>query len=155
MDAGETGGIGADRNYRDHDFRGRGGECTITDAYRQRMHSRLAQGVAVDLTGRRVDVDPVRIGRERTGQRIAIDPHAWDTFLPVVGVVADVRSGDITGPPEAAMYVSLAEGPTRDVTLVVRAGGAGGTLTPAVRRAVLDVDPTVPVRSVMWMSWCY
>jgi predicted permease len=81
------------------------------------------------------------------GQRIAIDPHAWNTFLPVVG-----GSGDITGPPEAAMYVSLAEGPTRDVTLVVRAGGAGGTLTPAVRRAVLDVDPTVPVRSVMWMS---
>jgi predicted permease len=91
------------------------------------------------------DVSPI-------GQRIAIDPHAWDTFLPVVGVVADVRSGDITGPPEATMYVSLAEGPTRDVTLVVRAGGVRGTLIPAVRRAVLDVDPTVPVRSVMWMS---
>jgi len=91
-------------------------------------------------------------GMSPVGQRIAIDPHMWSTFLPVVGVVADVRSDDITSPPEPAMYVSLAESPARDVTLLVRSSRDGAALIPAVRRAVADVDPLVPVRSVAWMD---
>jgi hypothetical protein len=91
------------------------------------------------------DVSPV-------GQRIAIDPHMWNTYVPVVGVVADIRSGDITGPPEPAMYVSLAESPARDVTLLVRADPGAGGMIGAVRRAVSEVDPLVPVRSVAWMD---
>jgi putative ABC transport system permease protein len=86
------------------------------------------------------------------GQRIAIDPHDWETFLPVVGVVPDVRSGEITGSIGPALYVSLAESPSRDVTLLVRTNGAGAELVPAVRRAVFDVDPLVPIRSVTWME---
>jgi predicted permease len=86
------------------------------------------------------------------GQRIAIDPHMWSTFLPVVGVAPDIRSDDITAPPEPAMYVSLAESPARDVTLLVRTRRDGAAVIPAVRRAVTDVDHLVPVRSVMWMD---
>lgn len=91
-------------------------------------------------------------GASPIGQRIAIDPHMWSTFLPVVGVVPDIRSGDITLPPGPAMYVALAENPTRDVTLLVRTANASRGIIPAVRRAVADVDPLVPVRSVMWMD---
>jgi predicted permease len=91
------------------------------------------------------DVSPV-------GQRIAIDPHMWDYYVPVVGVVPDIRSGDITGPPEPAMYVSLAESPARDVTLLVRTDPGAGGIVAAVARAVSDVDPLVPVRSVTWMD---
>jgi predicted permease len=111
-------------------------------------------------------------GESPIGQRIAIDPHAWSTFLPVVGVVSDIRSGSITGPAEPALYVSLAESPFRDVTLMVRTAGggpagrvtgglpggvtggaasSGGGLVPAIRDAVSAVDPTVPVRSVIGM----
>ncbi|MEJ2203739.1 MAG: ABC transporter permease [Gemmatimonadota bacterium] len=86
------------------------------------------------------------------GQRIAIDPHMWETYVPVVGVVPDIRSGDITGPPGPAMYVSLAESPARDVTLLVRTASGAGGIIPAVRHAVADVDPLVPVRSVTWMD---
>jgi ABC-type antimicrobial peptide transport system permease subunit len=50
------------------------------------------------------------------------------------------------------MYASLAESPTRDVTLLIRAARETDGLVPAVRRVVTDVDPTVPVRSVMWME---
>jgi len=86
------------------------------------------------------------------GRRIAIDPHAWNRFVTVVGVVPDIRTGDMTGPAGPALYVALAESPSRDVTLVVRAVGAAPGLIPAVRRAVSDVDPLVPVRSVAWME---
>jgi predicted permease len=92
-------------------------------------------------------------GRSPVGQRIAIDPHMWGTFIPVVGVVPDIRANDITGPMGPAIYVSLAESPDRDVTLLVRTSrGGSGAVIPAVRGVVTDVDPTVPVRSVMWMD---
>lgn len=85
------------------------------------------------------------------GQRIAIDPHAWNRFVPIVGVIPDIRSGDITGPTGPALYVALAESPARDATLVIRAAGGSG-LIPAVRQAVTDVDPLVPIRAVTWMQ---
>ncbi|HSG48714.1 MAG TPA: ABC transporter permease, partial [Longimicrobiales bacterium] len=91
-------------------------------------------------------------GESPVGQRIAIDPHMWMTFLPIVGVVPDIRSGEVTGAVGPAMYVSLAELPNRDVTLLVRVAEGAGGIVPAVRRAVSDVDPLVPVRSVMWMD---
>jgi len=92
--------------------------------------------------------------RPAVGQLIAIDPHAWDTWVTVVGVIPDIRSGEITGPPKPALYVSLAESPTRDLTLVVRAGsGAAATgLMPLLPRAISDVDALVPVRAVTRMD---
>lgn len=91
-------------------------------------------------------------GVSPVGQRIAIDPHKWNTFLPIVGVVPDIRADDVTGAVGPAMYVSLAELPNRDVTLLVRVPEEAGGIIPAVRRAVADVDGLVPVRSVMWMD---
>jgi predicted permease len=85
------------------------------------------------------------------GQMIAIDPHAWDTWVPVVGVVPDVRSGEITGPTGPALYVALAESPARDVTLLVRTAGATPGLVPMLRSAVREVDPLVPIRTVTGM----
>ena len=89
---------------------------------------------------------------EAVGQVIATDPHAWDLWAPVVGVVPDIRSGDITGPIGPVLYVSLAESPSRDVTLVVRASGSASALIPALRRAVRDVDQLVPIRAVSVMD---
>jgi predicted permease len=86
------------------------------------------------------------------GQEIAIDPHAWNRWTPVVGVVPDIRSGSITGPIGPVLYVSLAESPARDVTLMVRGAGAVTSLIPLLRRAVREVDPLVPVRSVTAMD---
>lgn len=84
------------------------------------------------------------------GQRVAVDPHAWDRFVPIVGVVDDVRARDLSGPTEPAFYLSLAEQPSMEMTLVLRtAGGAdAASLGPDVRRLVAEVAPLVPVRSV-------
>jgi predicted permease len=86
------------------------------------------------------------------GQRIAIDPHAWMTWVPVVGVVRDIRSGEITGPVGPALYVSLAESPSRDVTLVVRTDGPTAALIPTLRRTIRSVDELVPIRAVQGMD---
>ena len=85
------------------------------------------------------------------GQMIAVDPHAWGTWAPVVGVVPDIRSGEITGPVGPAMYVALAETPSRDVTLVVRSAGAVAGLIPMLRRTLREVAPVVPIRAISGM----
>jgi predicted permease len=90
-------------------------------------------------------------GESPLGKRIAIDPHAWDDWAPVVGVVPDIRSGPITGPVGPALYVSLNESPARDVTLVVSSAG-GAQLVPRLRQALAGVDALVPVRTVMDMN---
>jgi len=86
------------------------------------------------------------------GRRIAIDPHMWSTFLPIVGVVPDLRTADLTAPPGPAIYVSLAESPFREVALMVRTAPGAAAVLPAVSRAVADVDAQVPIRSIMWMD---
>ena len=86
------------------------------------------------------------------GQMIAIDPHAWSSWAPVVGVVPDLRSGAISEPTGPALYVSLAESPSRDITLVVRGSGGTAGLAAPIRRAIREVDQLVPVRSVSQMD---
>lgn len=86
------------------------------------------------------------------GQLIAIDPHAWDSWAPVVGVVPDVRSAAIDGPAGPALYVALAESPSRDVTLVVRSTSGVDDLGAEIERAVAEIDPLVPVRTTASME---
>lgn len=86
------------------------------------------------------------------GQMIAIDPHAWDTWVTVVGVIPDIRSGEIAGPTGPALYIALAESPARDVSLVVRTGADPVALLPALTRTVGEVNPLVPIRSVNRME---
>ena len=86
------------------------------------------------------------------GVRVAIDPHAWEEFIPVVGVVPDVRARAITGANGPALYASLAEGPAPSVTLVVRSGDDPEQLLPALRSVVASTDPLVPIRRVAPMA---
>jgi predicted permease len=134
----------------------------VTPGYFQVMQMKLLEGRLLDSRDRARIPSAVVVnetlaerlwpGQSPVGQRIAIDPHMWSRFVPVVGVVSDIRTGEITGPPEPALYVSLAESPFRDVTLLVRTGGGEGSLVSDVRRAVSEVDPLVAVRSVSDMD---
>jgi predicted permease len=86
------------------------------------------------------------------GQRVAIDPHAWNRFVPIVGIVEDMRARDLSGPMEPAIYVSLAEQPSMEMTLVVRSDEAASSLGARLRTLVTEVDPGVPVRGVSAMT---
>ena len=91
-------------------------------------------------------------GGNAVGQRIAVDPHDWMRWIPVVGVVPDVRGGSIRGPVGPALYVALAESPSRDVTLMLRTDQPVQTVAAQVRQAITTVDPLVPIRNVSTMQ---
>lgn len=91
-------------------------------------------------------------GQDPVGRRIAIDPHAWNRFLPIVGVVADLRAETLVDPPRPAIFVSLYERAERETTLVVRGSADAALLAPALRRAVSEADPAVPTGAIRPMS---
>ena len=87
------------------------------------------------------DVDPI-------GKRMGPAGHP-ERGGAIVGVVADVRDGRISGFSGEApnqVYVPLAQNPYDVLTFVVRpATGMRDGLGPALRAAIRDVDPDQPI----------
>jgi predicted permease len=92
------------------------------------------------------DGDPV-------GQRISL---GGGPMMTVIGVVGDVRQLGLDAPPDAEVFVPLAQVENafmRPRHLVVRtSAGDPLALAPAVRRAIWAVDADQPVSSVRAMS---
>jgi len=65
-----------------------------------------------------------------------------------VGVVGDVRYGGLAGAIAPAVYYPFAQDPFPGMYMFVRAAGDPLAALPAVRRAVLDTDPELPVARV-------
>jgi predicted permease len=75
------------------------------------------------------------------------------TVVRIVGVIADVRDHDLTQPHVRRFYVpylqripALGEGAS--LRLEVRAAGNPGSLVMPVRRAIMTVDPAVPIDAI-------
>jgi putative ABC transport system permease protein len=101
-------------------------------------------------------------GEDPIGKRVACcegepDKPVWKT---VVGVAADVHSRGPAAELRPEFYLPMDQVPEeawswiqRAMTVMVRAdGGSAAALTPALREAVRELDPTVPVYNVATMS---
>ena len=87
----------------------------------------------------------VRFGPESDGAR------PWGT---IVGVVGDVKQESLIASNTAAFYVPIAQWRWVDgvQSLVVRASGDAAALTPAIKRAVWQVDRNKPITRVATME---
>ena len=82
------------------------------------------------------------------GQRIR---YVWNhDWITVVGVVGDVKRDSLSGSAEPSLYLPMSQSAGQEMTLVVRTGGDvdAATISSALRGAVAEVDPTVPVSDV-------
>jgi predicted lysophospholipase L1 biosynthesis ABC-type transport system permease subunit len=74
----------------------------------------------------------------------------------IVGIVGDVRGSDTQGQrgggldrePRAAIYFAAAQSPQRTMTLLVSAGAAQRDVEASLRRALRELDPSLPLRQV-------
>jgi putative ABC transport system permease protein len=90
-------------------------------------------------------------GEDPVGKEIRWD--AENPWFTVVGVVEDVRQDGLDGAPFDVIYRPYAqESWVQDLHFVVRAERDPGALAPSVRRAILAVDPEVPVTAVRTMD---
>src|SRR5262249_48714733 len=122
--------IAAGRRFDSRD-RERGDRAAIVN----RTLARRAFGDGSAL-GRRV-----RLGRATSGA----------PWLTIVGVVGDVRHADLTGLPQAEVYVPLAQSSTEMMMLAARTAGNPDDLIDAVQRAITSIDPLQPVYHVKSM----
>jgi predicted permease len=92
------------------------------------------------------------IGKRLTGED---DPQAED-WLTIVGVVDDVAQQGLTQTRGAAMYTPVLQTSRTfflsDMTFVVRTQRAPGDVMPAMRAAVWELDPDLPIPTLTTMN---
>jgi putative ABC transport system permease protein len=88
-------------------------------------------------------------GAGALGKRVSLDGENW---LTVVGVVADVHYDGLAAPAAAAMYYAFTQYPFPGMFMFVRTSGDPDAVVPAIRRAVLEIDPELPLAQVMTLD---
>ncbi len=93
-------------------------------------------------------------GEDPIGHRITFgDPTDPDAeWVEIVGVVGSVRDQSLAEEPNGETYLSAFQTPLDVATVVARTAGDPAALAPALRAAVHDVDPNLPVYRVETME---
>jgi predicted permease len=96
-------------------------------------------------------------GNAALGRQLTLTPSG-PTYT-VIGVVGDVRDHDLATAPAATIYMpqvapttTTEPGARRTMALVIRTASAPATVVAAVRQAVRQLDPTVPIFNVETMD---
>jgi predicted permease len=134
----------------------------VTGDYFGAMGIELLQGRSFDGRDRsngpqtvvvnRVLADTHWPGQDPIGQRVVVN---WDDETPweVIGVVEDVRLAGLAEEARSTIYMSYAKATYFPwLQLAVRGTGAPGTITPAVREVLREMDPALPLGSVRVME---
>jgi predicted permease len=134
---------------------GRADFRVITSGYFEAMGTRLLAGRSfsadedLDERQRVVIVDEAlaeRIaGRSALGTAIGIPLDGRAVEARVVGIVESVRHEDLGTPGRGTIYIPYRQEASRDVSFVLRSEGDPAAVAPAVRRAVLAVEPRLGV----------
>ncbi|MGA2271279.1 MAG: ABC transporter permease [Bryobacteraceae bacterium] len=75
-----------------------------------------------------------------------------DGWVPVVGVVGDVRHMSLAQEPDAEIYYPFAQSPQPAMSLALRTSSDPLRFAPALRQAVLEIDREQPVSRVASME---
>ncbi|HEU4585574.1 MAG TPA: ABC transporter permease [Gemmatimonadaceae bacterium] len=118
------------RDFTDAEIASAGAVAVVSEAF-----ARLYWPGASPL-GHSVTVFKSAQGRADFGQPIQ---------MTVVGVAGDVQNGAPGAPPRPEIYVPFTANPWTHMNLVVRAAGEPAALIPALKRAVLGVEPAIPI----------
>ena len=87
-------------------------------------------------------------GRDPIGDRVSLSDEWWT----VVGVVGDIRDGELRREPVATVYVPWAQWSPRAATVVLRTAVAPTAVARTVREAVADIDAAVAITDLKSME---
>ncbi len=89
--------------------------------------------------------------RDPIGQEFTLDESPNPRMLRVAGVVGDIRQEEPRTATPLMVYLPLARQEGANLSFVVRAALPTDSLVRAIRQAVRQVDPSVPVTSIRHM----
>lgn len=91
-------------------------------------------------------------GEDPVGRTIGDAALSPKSLAQVIGVVEDVREGDLVEPLEPALYYPFQQETGGTLFLVVRTGSAPAPMMPLLVRAIHQVDPGLGVRNEFVMN---
>jgi predicted permease len=89
-------------------------------------------------------------GSEAIGKRIRTTGDT--TWYTIIGLVGTVHDGDAALPPEPHLYTSIPQTGGNPLSLAVRTDGDATTVIPAVRRAISQIEPGLPLDNMHTLS---
>jgi putative ABC transport system permease protein len=132
----------------------------ITPGYFRAMGVRLVQGRVFTWSDQgaqpRVTILNQAFARERfpggaLGRHIFLDAGNGPIPLQIVGVVADYHEASLAQGPLREMFVSYGEAALGSQMLAIRTRGDPMQVMPAVRAAMTEIDPDVPLYDLRTM----
>jgi macrolide transport system ATP-binding/permease protein len=91
-------------------------------------------------------------GEDPVGRMIGDAELSPKSLARVIGVVDDVREGDLVEPLAPALYCPFKQDTDRTLFLVVRTGQGPAPMMPSLVRAIHQVDPNLGVRNEFVME---
>jgi len=92
-------------------------------------------------------------GTDALGRRFRYASDSLGPWFTVIGIAPDIANDDLDNrDPQSAAYLPLRFGVWRGLGLVVRTTGEPSAITPALRRAIRDSDPTLALYDVNTME---
>jgi putative ABC transport system permease protein len=73
-------------------------------------------------------------------------------WFTIIGVVGTVRDGDPTQPPRPHVYYSIPQVGGNPLALTIRTGGAAAPVVAAARKAMTEIEPSIPLDDVQTLS---
>jgi predicted lysophospholipase L1 biosynthesis ABC-type transport system permease subunit len=84
---------------------------------------------------------------------LSLRAHRDEDFgRTIVGVVPDLQSDGMAGPPTPAVYVPVDQSVRTTMTFLIRADGASGLVIPAIRSALAEIDPNVALAEMQTLE---
>ncbi len=138
---------------------------TATPGYFEALGIGVVAGRALEARDHEAPTDAVVVsrslarrfwpGEEPLGRRIRVGIYRGEgepEWHRIVGVVGDVRSEGLTAAPTEHVYFPMADRNddtgSRELYYAVKAGGPPGSLVPAVRRELGEMDASIPLARV-------
>ena len=92
-------------------------------------------------------------GSAALGRRFRYAHDSTGPWYTVIGIAPDIANDDLDNrDPQSAAYLPLRFGVWRGLGLVVRTAGEPSAITPLLRRAIRDSDPTIALYDVYTME---
>jgi len=98
--------------------------------------------------GKTIEVYRAVVERTAEGEHVRFKPH----MLEIVGIVGDIRQLGLDASPDPELFMSYAQWPSNEMSLVLRIASEPSSLIPRVKKEIWRVDPDQPVTDIKTMD---
>jgi putative ABC transport system permease protein len=134
----------AGRGFTSRDRSGAPRVAIVNETLARHLAERFSLSDPAQAVGRIVKLNwPMYENRGQVGKSDNVE---------IVGMIRNERVADLDAPTPDVVYVSLLQAPRREIKLIVRTQAEPAAATPAIREAMRQLDPRLPLGDVRTMA---